>query len=1121
VKHRRAAKRLPIIVVTLVLLAASITTVIAETVSSSKVAASGGSCQTGSVYLLGSGGNIYQINTSSGARTYLGSLASSAGFNALGITSDGAHAYAMVSSGSGASTVYEFNTADGTTAHFAGPTVSGSYSFVMGALDPASGIFYIATYSSVGVDLYGFDTASNTAISGRVAQVHLPAGGAGGDMVFDSTGHLYLASAGSLNALLRVDAPIPATGADAQLTASTLAPLTVSSPNGITFDGDGYLYVSSSNQLSKVNPNSGVQASTVAIGAVSPSDSTVDLADCQYNGELQLQANLNGRYSSTDQFALSITGGGIASGNTATTSGASAGLQTATAGPIAALGGTTYEIHESAVAPTSLANYTLSASCVDTADSNAPVPLTPLTPGSTTDYSIVFPNATTSNAVVVACTFIDSAADPPTISLSKVLAAPRRADTDQFSVAIRTGGPSGPVVSSTANATTTGTGATVSAGTGATGAFTAAGATTYYLTEAAAGTTALGDYLATISCTDSANLQSGLPTGAAFSGSLAITPVNGAQIACVLSNGVQSYSVGEKADAAIARPGDVITYTVTVANTGSYSYPAGAASFAIDLAGQLDDGAVVAASVVAGTGSAFVAGSELTWSGPLPSAGVGSTVTITYQVKISPSDAGDHLLTNTLEATAAGGGCPLAGTCATSVAVESYSAALATDTTTVTPGGFVAYTVTITNNGQVGYSAGAASVRIDLSGVSDDATYVPHSTTATAGSVQLSSAAVLWSGALPVAPAAGSTVTLQFRMQARAASSSAHGDGELRSSLTVLGAGGDCTAGCAATVALQQFSVSVLADASTVLPGQVISYTVMTENTGQVPYSSASWNDDLAGLLDDATFVAGSITATAGTTALVSGGLSWTGPLPVAPAPGATVIVTFSLRVNDPLTGDHELHNDITPAGPGAISPTNRDGGPPTGLKSFTVTPQITATGVGQGNVAAVSFTVTNTGTAPYPADAPAVFSVALGGALAGAKIDTNGMPGASGGANLLSWQGPLAVGASVPVTFTLILGPGDGDPQLLAAIVTAPGSGGGCLGIATTGACGAPTLMVSGAVAAEMIAAATSSLAFTGSDLRGEVGLGAIALLAGLELQLLAVAYAGRRARNGGRAHA
>ena len=128
----------------------------------------------------------------------------------------------------------------------------------------------MATYGSTGIDLYGFDTATNTAISGRIAQVALPAGGSGGDMVFDSTGHLYLVSGGSVNGLLRVNQPIPTTGTNAQLTAPSSAAVTVASPNGVTFDGDGYLYVSSSSQLSKVNPNTGVQVSVVAIGSVSP-----------------------------------------------------------------------------------------------------------------------------------------------------------------------------------------------------------------------------------------------------------------------------------------------------------------------------------------------------------------------------------------------------------------------------------------------------------------------------------------------------------------------------------------------------------------------------------------------------------------------------------------------------------------------------------------------------------------------------------------------------------------------------------------------------------------------------------------------------------------------------------
>ena len=94
-----------------------------------------------------------------------------------------------------------------------------------------------------------------------------------------------------------------------------------------------------------------------------------------------MQADVVGRYAAGDQFGLSITGGGVSSGNTATTAGSTVGPQTdaaETAGPIAALGGTTYQIHKTAAGTGTLANYTLTASCVDTANGNAAVTLTPL-----------------------------------------------------------------------------------------------------------------------------------------------------------------------------------------------------------------------------------------------------------------------------------------------------------------------------------------------------------------------------------------------------------------------------------------------------------------------------------------------------------------------------------------------------------------------------------------------------------------------------------------------------------------------------------------------------------------------------------------------------------------------
>ena len=546
---RRPIGRLSAVTVAVAMVAATLAVVLPQLVATHRVAAANSACTTGTIYDLGSGGNIYQLATADGSRTLLGTLPANPTYNALGITADGSRAFAAVASGnSDTAQIFEFNTSTHKTTADTGPAVSGSYDFAMGAVDPTSGVYYLGSVTATGVDIYGYDTVNNVAISGRIAQVAM-SGASGGDMVFDATGHLYIVSG---NQLVRVNQSVPTTGTNAQLTTTLLTDISASSLNGVTFDGDGYLYASSSSTLTKLNPNTGAVVSTVAITG---STDTVDLADCQYNGQLQLQADIVGRYAgggAGDQFGLSITGGGISSGNTATTSGSGTGLQSATtAGPVVALAGTTYEIRESA-ASGSLADYTVSASCVDTGNGNAPITLSPASAGSTTDYTLAFPSAT-DNASALSCVFTDTPLVAPTITLTKALAATRVADTDQFTVQIRTGSATGPVVSSAATATTSGSGATVTPGTGTTGVFTAAAGTVYYLTEAAAGTTNLASYQARISCSDAANLQSGLPVDVPFAGSLAITPVNGARISCVLSNGVQRYSVASAASPARQR----------------------------------------------------------------------------------------------------------------------------------------------------------------------------------------------------------------------------------------------------------------------------------------------------------------------------------------------------------------------------------------------------------------------------------------------------------------------------------------------------------------------------------------------------------------------------------------
>ncbi|MFK0003213.1 hypothetical protein [Paenarthrobacter sp. NPDC090522] len=161
----------------------------------------------------------------------------------------------------------------------------------------------------------------------------------------------------------------------------------------------------------------------------------------------------------------------------------------------------------------------------------------------------------------------------PRIALSKALDAPRLSDSDQFTMEIRSGSATGAVVNSTANSTTAGTVTTVAAGSGTTGKYVAAAGSPYYLTESGNG---LAGYAQAITCTDANGLQPGLPSGAAFTGSLALTPVAGADIDCVLTNTAQpapNMEFTKSADASAvqspSRVGDVITYTFRAKNTGN------------------------------------------------------------------------------------------------------------------------------------------------------------------------------------------------------------------------------------------------------------------------------------------------------------------------------------------------------------------------------------------------------------------------------------------------------------------------------------------------------------------------------------------------------------------------
>src|SRR4029078_3657477 len=75
--------------------------------------------------------------------------------------------------------------------------------------------------------------------------------------------------------------------------------------------------------------------------------------------------------------------------------------------------------------------------------------------------------------------------------------------------------------------------------------------------------------------------------------------------------------------------------------------------------------------------------------------------------------------------------------------------------------------------------------------------------------------------------------------------------------------------------------------------------------------NGARFTDNLAGVLDDATYVSAS--ATAGSVTFASPNLTWAGNLAVA----ASVSVTYTLRVSDPDLGDALLRNSVSSTTPG------------------------------------------------------------------------------------------------------------------------------------------------------------------------------------------------------------
>ena len=377
-------------------------------------------------------------------------------------------------------------------------------------------------------------------------------------------------------------------------------------------------------------------------------------------------------------------------------------------------------------------------------------------------------------------------------------------------------------------------------------------------------------------------------------------------------------SISKTADTATTVPGGVVTYSIAIENTGETPYTA--AIVTDSLAGVLTD-ADYDTDADATTGAVEYSDGVLTWTGDLA---IGQSATVTYSVTIDSPDTGDESMVNTAVSTAPGSSCPPGGTdpaCTATVQVliPALTVTQTADTSTVTAGDVVGYTVTLQNTGETPYLA--ASVTDQLTGILDDAEYNADAT-ANTGSVGYLDGALTWTGDMAV----GESVTITFSVTS---TFPATGDRAMANTVVSADAGSTCAAdstepACttAVTVLIPELTVTKSVDTTEVVVSGTALYTIIASNTGEAGYPSATLSDSLAGILDSATYNADA-TATSGTVGYVDDILSWSGDLAI----GATVVITYSATATG--GGDMMLTNAVVSGTVGSTCISAQDTQPP------------------------------------------------------------------------------------------------------------------------------------------------------------------------------------------------
>ncbi|WP_223691830.1 DUF11 domain-containing protein [Leifsonia poae] len=224
------------------------------------------------------------------------------------------------------------------------------------------------------------------------------------------------------------------------------------------------------------------------------------------------------------------------------------------------------------------------------------------------------------------------------------------------------------------------------------------------------------------------------------------------------------------------------------------------------------------------------------------------------------------------------------------------------------------------------------------------------------------------------------------------------------------------------------------ASGTTVVPGQLITYTLNVQYTGGMLPNSLVITDDMSKVLDNATLV-GDLEPTQGSAAIVGTNLVWT-----ITGFDDSLSLSYTVRVNAGAYGVHIVNVLTVP--PGGVCDESCTTDHPTPHWTLTKTADPAS-----GSVVEPGQTITYTLTAKNDSDAEVTGATAvdsLGNVLDNAHL-TGTLPAAlSRSGNQLTWQVPtLEAGASETVSFSVIVN--DDAAGVVIDNVVTPGQGGSC----------------------------------------------------------------------------